>query len=252
MAAPRVALQPVGEPAGALLGALLSGRSAPADLRARAAEHGLPLDGGCQVVAVGASPPAPGAAQRAAGVLGHQLRLLGAPHAIDREAACVLVLLGLLDARLERALRTALPGGEAACGVGRPVTGPADVALSAADARVACELAARGHGPRVLRYADVDLATLAIGQLPAERFEPALAPVLALLDARPPLRAAVEAWLAHELDVTAAACALRLHPNTVRYRLKRLAEELGRPLRDPATIAQLHLALTAERRLAAR
>lgn len=58
----------------------------------------------------------------------------------------------------------------------------------------------------------------------------------------------MRAYLEHELDVTAAATALHLHPNSLRYRLSRLSDALGRSLRDPTTIATLVLAFEAERR----
>jgi DNA-binding PucR family transcriptional regulator len=35
------------------------------------------------------------------------------------------------------------------------------------------------------------------------------------------------------------------HPNTIRHRLKRITEELGRSLTDPADIAELGAALRA-------
>ena len=41
------------------------------------------------------------------------------------------------------------------------------------------------------------------------------------------------------------ARALRIHPNSLRYRLGRIEELTGRSLREPATIATLHLALLA-------
>jgi hypothetical protein len=46
------------------------------------------------------------------------------------------------------------------------------------------------------------------------------------------------------LDVVRAARALRLHPNSVRYRLARAEELLGAPLRMPMTIAALEMAMT--------
>jgi DNA-binding PucR family transcriptional regulator len=38
-----------------------------------------------------------------------------------------------------------------------------------------------------------------------------------------------------------------LHPNSLRYRLARIEELIGRSLRLPSTIADLHIALLAER-----
>ncbi|MFF9151727.1 helix-turn-helix domain-containing protein [Streptomyces sp. NPDC014846] len=52
------------------------------------------------------------------------------------------------------------------------------------------------------------------------------------------------------LHVTAdAAEGLSVHPNTVRYRLRRVEELTGRPLTDPLTVADLGAALYALRLL---
>jgi DNA-binding PucR family transcriptional regulator len=61
------------------------------------------------------------------------------------------------------------------------------------------------------------------------------------------LRATVEAYFAADLNVAAAAKALSLHPNSLRYRLRQIAEITGR---DPRTLAGL-LELIAAARLAA-
>ena len=45
--------------------------------------------------------------------------------------------------------------------------------------------------------------------------------------------------------INATAEAMHVHPNTLRYRLGRVEKLLGRSLRQPATIAELTLALHA-------
>ncbi len=55
----------------------------------------------------------------------------------------------------------------------------------------------------------------------------------------------VEAYLTYR-DVEAAARALHVHPNTLRYRLSRIEERLGGSLKAPETLAQVHLALRAK------
>ncbi len=60
----------------------------------------------------------------------------------------------------------------------------------------------------------------------------------------------LEAYLAHRGRPEAAAAALHVHPNTLRYRLGRIEKQLGRPLKDPRTLAQVHLALRARALLA--
>ena len=67
-------------------------------------------------------------------------------------------------------------------------------------------------------------------------------------DEHPPLHEALVAYFAHDLDVPASAAELHLHPNSLRYRLSRLEELLGCSLKSPATIAELHIALSADTR----
>jgi len=47
------------------------------------------------------------------------------------------------------------------------------------------------------------------------------------------------------MDAMRAARAMGLHHNSLRYRLGRVEQFLGRPLKDPATIASLYIALAA-------
>ena len=67
------------------------------------------------------------------------------------------------------------------------------------------------------------------------------------LEQEPRLRAAVVAYFDAGLDVGRAAHALGLHRNSVRYRLDRAEQRLGRSLRSPGTVATIHLALLSER-----
>ncbi|GAA3985922.1 PucR family transcriptional regulator [Allokutzneria multivorans] len=57
------------------------------------------------------------------------------------------------------------------------------------------------------------------------------------------LRDTLHAWLAHHGGWDAAADALGVHRNTVRHRVTRIGELLGRDLADPDTRAELWLAL---------
>jgi hypothetical protein len=51
------------------------------------------------------------------------------------------------------------------------------------------------------------------------------------------------AWFHNHGSATEAAAHLHVHPNTVRYRLRRLEELLGRSINDPRHIAELSLAI---------
>jgi len=70
---------------------------------------------------------------------------------------------------------------------------------------------------------------------------------LLALDDRAVLLATVEAWLDAGGSATAAGQALFCHPNTVRYRLRRVEELTGRSVDVPRAAAELAVALRALR-----
>lgn len=70
------------------------------------------------------------------------------------------------------------------------------------------------------------------------------------LCAQPLIIDALCAYLQHDLDTVAAARSLFLHPNSLRYRLTRAEQLLGRRLRAPSTVADLYAALVVTGRLA--
>lgn len=53
-------------------------------------------------------------------------------------------------------------------------------------------------------------------------------------------------YLRHDLDISATCQALHVHPNSIRYRLKRIEDRLDRSLSDPETITLLYLTLHHE------
>ncbi len=56
------------------------------------------------------------------------------------------------------------------------------------------------------------------------------------------------AWLDHNGSVSDTAAALFCHPNTVRYRLRRIEERTGRSLNNPRQLAELCLAFEVTQR----
>jgi DNA-binding PucR family transcriptional regulator len=56
-------------------------------------------------------------------------------------------------------------------------------------------------------------------------------------------------WQDTEASVSAAAERLCCHPNTVRYRLRRIEKRTGRSLSRPRDVAELCLAFEVQRRL---
>ncbi|MFE0703159.1 PucR family transcriptional regulator [Streptomyces sp. NPDC058872] len=107
-----------------------------------------------------------------------------------------------------------------------------------------------GAGPGVARFDDDPLA-MVVAAAPAEAahlVEVTLQPVLDLPAAeRSRLLRTLEHWFASGGSAATAAQGLFVHPNTVRYRLRRIEELTGRFLSDPRTAADIGAALLAVR-----
>ena len=153
-----------------------------------------------------------------------------------------------LGGRLRSARRLA----DLRAGVSEPVAGVGELADAAGQARLALAVAlSTPEAEPVVRHEELEPGVALLGApLPAP-LRARLAGVLAPLDGEPRLRAALVAYLDADLDIGQAAAALGLHRNSIRYRLDRAEALLGRRLRDPATIASIHLALVAQRIAAA-
>lgn len=139
-------------------------------------------------------------------------------------------------------------------GVGRVASGPGGVVRSRDGAeralRVQLEHVAHGTPPsRVARFGDVHVEALLLELRDRETAsgEQATGPVARLLAHdrahRTEFVETLRAWLDHLGDVSAASAALHIHPNTFRYRLRRLADVGGMDLADPEVrfSAQLQL-----------
>ncbi|MBB4983973.1 MULTISPECIES: PucR family transcriptional regulator [Streptomyces] len=107
-----------------------------------------------------------------------------------------------------------------------------------------------GTGPGVARFDDDPLA-MVVAAAPAEAAhltEVVLRPVLDLPAAeRSRLLRTLEHWFAAAGSASGAAGSLFVHPNTVRYRLRRVEELTGRSLSDPRAAADFGAALLAVR-----
>jgi hypothetical protein len=137
-------------------------------------------------------------------------------------------------------------------GVGPLVTDSASLPRSRAGADRALRVLGAGHhAQRVVRISDVTIEALLLelGDLIAERGDSPSGPVARLLEYdvkhRSRLVETLRAWLDAFGDVAAASAAVFVHPNTFRYRLRRLAEVGGLDLTDAdarfAAMLQLRL-----------
>ncbi|WP_316775665.1 helix-turn-helix domain-containing protein [Streptomyces sasae] len=148
----------------------------------------------------------------------------------------------------DRALAVALGGRPAVLG---PTVPLAQAAQSLRWARRALDLVERGvlPGQGLLRCADHLPALLLRGDEPllAHLATRALAPLEAVPEAhRDRLRETLLAWLLGGSNVPDTAARLRVHPQTVRYRLRQLDQLFGDALHTPDTRLALMLALQAE------
>ncbi len=135
-----------------------------------------------------------------------------------------------------------------------PTVPPAEARRSLEWARATLGLAARGAiPPGAPARASENLAALVVlgdGDLAAAILERRLGALAGLGGAdRERLLETLEAWLDHQRHTPAIAAALHVHPQTVRYRMRRLHELLGDGLDTPDGRFELALALRARRGL---
>ncbi len=139
--------------------------------------------------------------------------------------------------------------GNCAVGVSEPLQ-RIEAAWAAIDqAKVALAMTSASDRPGIVvcRHEELGPEVLLVSEVRSTGARDALAGILQPLQCNPSLLLAVEAYLAADLDVGRAAAALHLHRNSLRNRLTRAEELLGRPLKSPATIAILHLGLIASK-----
>jgi hypothetical protein len=143
-----------------------------------------------------------------------------------------------------RELEAACEGRRAALGTPRPL---ADARASWLRARSGLAAIRAGALPDELCAVDEHLAAVAffearapLRELAARRLEPldALTPA-----ARERMAATLKAYLDHRGNAPAMAEALHIHPQTVRYRLRKLRELFGAALEDPEARFELEAAV---------
>jgi purine catabolism regulator len=234
----------------AVLEELLTGED-PGLALARALALGQ-RDGGPVHVAIFA-PAKPGAGiggETAAGLI-DSLEREADPTAASLLSLRADALVGLLPGAPDRSRRLLEELGrrhpDLLIGVGREVASLAESGRSARDAEQAIRHLRRAPGvaggPTVTGFEDLDLGGALLSAAESRSVQPQVDRILAPLRANPLLHQAVACYFANEMDAARAADALCLHPNSLRYRLRRVESLLGRSLRDPALIADLYLAL---------
>lgn len=167
-------------------------------------------------------------------------------HLAGRRPSAAIALVQGDHGRLRTAISSLVAGERRiAVGVGRAVTSLEPLQESLRDAEIAIQRLSQGHDGRVLDFEDFDLATLVVSEAPPERIQPKVEQFIGVLRDNPALHEAIVVYFQHDMDAMRTAEAMGLHHNSLRYRLGRVEQLLGRPLKDPAMIASLYIALAA-------
>ena len=95
---------------------------------------------------------------------------------------------------------------------------------------------------RAVRLDEVDPATWLLGRRLSGKDRTKLGSFTNALDADRELKDTLVRYLADDLDVAATAAGLYVHPNTVRYRLRKVESLVGGALSDARVITNLYLA----------
>jgi len=202
----------------------------------QAGHAGWPLPARVAVVAVGESDPVALARRLPSGTLGAALEPVGVLVLPDPEA----------PRRLDQ-LATALRGRRGVVGPAVPWTQAHQSARRALDGWP-LHAAGRLGGAPLVRAGDHVLALVLSAEAPLARelAHVSLAPLSAMAPpARERAEATLRAWLGAHGDVSKAAQALHVHPQTVRQRLVALREAFGAALDDPLARLDIAVALRA-------
>lgn len=100
---------------------------------------------------------------------------------------------------------------------------------------------------RLGAFEELGYCEMLLASVPVDDYRAAPSPIEVLRHERSELLTTLVSYFEHDLDVVACAATLNLHPNSLRYRLSRVEELLGRSLKSPALIADVFVALRSER-----
>jgi purine catabolism regulator len=169
------------------------------------------------------------------------------PYLLARRETGIAVLAQQDQEGLLATLAPVCAGCDLHAGVSRGITGIHETPAAFRDAQVAAMAGANeGRDRRVTCFEAVDVVAWMLRVVPSDGLGTKAAELLAPLRDRPELMESLCTFFDHNLKVNAAAAAMHLHPNSLRYRLARVEEVLGRRLDRPSDIAALHIARMVE------
>lgn len=132
------------------------------------------------------------------------------------------------------------------CGLSEPFQDLSLGSVRYREAELSMTSALRG-GHRARRFEDVGLVDWLLASRDTAHVRERARRTLEPIRQSDVLVDTVQAYFANQCDVQRTAKHLALHPNSVRYRLRRVEQLLDCDLRSPADIAELYLSLHADR-----
>jgi hypothetical protein len=169
------------------------------------------------------------------------------PQAVWRHRGDLVAIVGVASGL--SAIRESLAGASGAVGVSTVFPDLAEAPQALHRARIARRCLPRGT-QGVVVFGESPVAAMVAGApaLAGELAQEMLAGVLALPTVeREILLCTLEAWYAEGGSAKNAGRVLYVHPNTVRYRIRRIEDLTGRDLDRPTCVAEVYLALRAVR-----
>lgn len=171
------------------------------------------------------------------------------PFAAAVRGDCVVVVVQGPEEAVERLSET-VRDSPAASGVGiggaHPLRGGME--RSYREAELAAAHAGGADGSQVVPFASLGATTAILAEVPLAPIRDRAEPLFERLARQPAALETLIAYFDNDLNVSTTAVQLHLHPNSLRYRLSRIEEAIGAPLREPAVIAAVYLALRSRRR----
>ncbi|MFC7359331.1 PucR family transcriptional regulator [Nocardioides astragali] len=200
-----------------------------------------------RVVRQGAAGRAKPALKEATDLMTSSLEDAAVPHLVSKRKRFTVLLVQASPAALRRAIvSTSNTMPSVLVGVGRQVASIEDVATSFHDAQLAVQTLRRaGRRTGLMSYEDFDFATRLFSDVGSARMTRWAREFLGPLENREPLLEGLRQFFQHGQNMNAAADALNIHHNSLRYRLAKVEELLEVNLRDPAAVASVFLAMAA-------
>lgn len=217
------------------------------DATARVLGFGIDFAAPVHVARVSPRPDAPRSLADALGrAIQRRLQRADAPGLVAVREGTAVALVQLPPEELRGLLAAIVaehPAARAGCSC--PLTDLSQLPLAERDAQTAVAIGHESDDGAPVFFVECDISALLVSQAQDATLRRTITRRLEPLRDHPQLYETLSCFFATSLDVGASAKAMYVHPNTMRNRITRIEELIGGSLRDPAVIAEVHLALTA-------